>query len=190
MVGHTNATAAQVHQAADSGARHVTHLFNAMRGFHHREPGVVGAALIDERLTCEVIADGVHVADDALRLAWRVLGSSRMALITDANAAAGLGDGTFTFPGRTVQVRGAHSTLADGTISGSVTTMDAAFARLCRVLGETPGSLWPVSSRTPAAALGIDDHKGAITPGYDADLVVLGPDYGVRHVVIGGQVHR
>lgn len=188
VIGHTDATAAQVHDAADAGATHVTHLFNAMRGFHHREAGAVGAALTDPRLTCELIADGVHVCDDALRLAWRVLGAERAVLVSDANPATGLGDGEHRFVDRRVHVEGDRATLADGTIAGSVTTVDATFARLGHVLGEPPSQLWPVVSRTPARALGVGASKGELSLGRDADLVVLDNSCEVRQTVVAGLV--
>jgi hypothetical protein len=128
-IGHSDATAAEAHAAFDFGARSVTHLFNAQRPWSHRDPGIAGAALVRDDVFLTVIVDGVHLAPDAVRLAARCAGD-RLVLITDAIAATGMGDGTYPLGDRTVTVHGPEARLEDGTLAGSVLTMDQAVRNL------------------------------------------------------------
>jgi N-acetylglucosamine-6-phosphate deacetylase len=125
-LGHTGASHEEMLRGAAAGARMVTHLFNAMAPFAHRAPGAVGAALIDDRLTCGLIADGVHCHAAAIRLAVRAKGPERVALVTDAMAAAGMPPGRYRLGGRPVSSDGVAARLADGTLAGSLLTMDRA----------------------------------------------------------------
>jgi N-acetylglucosamine-6-phosphate deacetylase len=121
-LGHTCATAEETHLAADRGAAHVTHTFNAQTPLNHREPGVPGAALTDDRLYCEVIADGIHLHRDAVRLLVRAKGAAKAVAVTDAMEAAGMPDGSYRLGGSRVLVQGGQARLADGTLAGSVLT--------------------------------------------------------------------
>lgn len=187
-VGHTDATGATARAAFDAGARVATHLFNAMRPLHHREGGPVSAALNDPRVTVELINDGVHVEPGVARLAFAAAGPSRVALITDAMAAAGMGDGDYRLGVMDVQVRDGRATLAGGTsIAGSTITMADAFRRAVTDVGLPIHEAALAASLTPARALGIAARAGSLEPGKDADLVVLDDDFQVTWVMKHGR---
>jgi len=172
-IGHTNATYAQAIAALDGGARHCTHLFNAMPAIDHRAPGTVGALLTDGRATVEVIADGIHLHPATLRLVVAARGPRDVALVTDAVTAAGLLDGTHSFGGRTVVLKDGAVRLPDGTLAGSALTLDRAVRNMVTLAGVG----WPDAIRmatlTPASIAGVSDRKGRIQPGADADLLAL-----------------
>jgi N-acetylglucosamine-6-phosphate deacetylase len=172
-VGHTAATYEQALAALDAGARHCTHLFNAMSSLDHRSPGVAAALLTDVRATLEVIADCVHVHPAVLRLAVNARGPWNIALVTDAMSAAGLGEGGFEFVGRPVDVRDGAVRLADGTLAGSVLTMDRAVRNMVTRVGLSWSDAIRMASLTPSAILGVSARKGHLHSGADADLVVL-----------------
>jgi N-acetylglucosamine-6-phosphate deacetylase len=185
-IGHSDATAAEAEEAFAAGATHVTHLFNGLRPLHHREPGVAGAALAHPAVTCELICDGVHVHDAAVRLAARAAGAHRLLAITDAMAAAGMGDGTYRLGPMTVVVRDGVAELDDGTsLAGSVLTMDRAFARLVRDVGLQVEEAVAMTAGTPARVLGLGG-VGAIAAGRRADLAVLDEDLALRAVMAAG----
>jgi len=181
--GHTDATAAEAHAAFDRGARHVTHLFNAMRPFAHRDPGIAGAALARDDVTVELILDGNHVADDAARVAWRAA-AGRVALVTDALEAAGVGDGRWHLGAVEVEVREGVARRADGVLAGSVLTMPEAIRNLI-ALGAPLEQAVDAATRIPARAARRDD-LGRLAPGAAADIVVLEDDVVVRRVLVGG----
>ena len=187
--GHTDATYAQAVAAFQRGVRHVTHCFNGMRPFHHREPGIIGAALLDADVTCEVIPDGVHVSLPALRLLYRMKGLTGMAAVTDASAFCGVPDGAYTTPrGRELVVSTGRVMLADGSsLAGSALTMDAALRNLTRFLGLSPVEASSLVSASPARIVGLQG-KGAIRPGNDADLVVLDAELRLVATVCRGEV--
>jgi N-acetylglucosamine-6-phosphate deacetylase len=185
-VGHTDATYAVTREALAAGATVGTHLFNAMRAVHHREPGPVIALLEDPRATVEVIADGVHVHPAILRWAVNAKGAERVALVTDAMAAAGMGDGQYELGGLEVQVMGGVARLAaGGALAGSTLTMDAAFRGAVRDSGLPLEVAARLASTTPAGVLGLAD-VGAIEAGRRADLVILDHDLRVAAVMAGG----
>jgi N-acetylglucosamine-6-phosphate deacetylase len=172
-VGHTDATYEQTWAAVEAGATLATHLFNGMRPVHHRDPGPVTALLDSDTVVCEAIADGTHLADTMLRHVVRVAGSDRVALVTDAVAASGMGDGEYELGGQAVRVRDGVARLAgDGAIAGSTTTMDAALRRTVHS-GVSIVDAARMASTTPARVLGLGDEIGAITVGRRADLVCL-----------------
>lgn len=179
-LGHSGASADEVRGAADAGATLVTHLFNAMATFHHRDPGLVGVALTDPRLTVSLIADLVHMAPDALRLAIAAAGVERTVLVTDAAAAEG---DRF---GRDLELRDGAPRLPDGTIAGSALTMDRAVANLVRHVGVPLEVAVAAASTNPARVLGLTD-RGRIEPGARADLVALDDDFTVETVWVGGE---
>ncbi|MCP9944296.1 N-acetylglucosamine-6-phosphate deacetylase [Streptomyces somaliensis] len=187
-VGHTDATYERTVEAVEAGATVATHLFNAMPGLGHRAPGPVAALLEDERVTVELINDGVHLHPAALRLAFRQAGADRVAFITDAMDAAGFGDGTYRLGPLEVEVREGVARLAEGgAIAGSTLTLDTAFRRAATVDGLPVEAVVRALSANPAKLLGLDDRIGSIEPGKDADLVVLDEGFAVRGVMRKGR---
>jgi len=185
-VGHSDATAEQTEAAADAGARLVTHLFNAMRPLHHREPGVVGQGLADPRLTCGLIADLHHVAAPICRLAFAAA-PGRIVLVTDAVAAAGMPPGTYDLGGQQVSVDPLGlPRRSDGTIAGSGLRLDAAIANVVAA-GVDLRSAVDAASRLPADILGRPD-LGRIEAGGTADLVWLGDDLSARATWLAGRL--
>ena len=182
-VGHTDATYEDVVRAADAGATMVTHLFNAMSPFQHRAPGAVGAALDDDRLTVGLILDEVHCHAAAARLALKAKGASRIALVTDAMAGAGVGPGRYTLGGKTVIVDDRSARLEDGTLAGSILTLDAAVRNAMRVLGVDFATAVSMASEVPARLLRLPG-KGVLAPGADAELTLWSEDHRVVDVVL------
>lgn len=186
-VGHTDATYDQTRAAIDAGARLGTHLFNAMRPLHHREPGPVGA-LLDSPVDVELIADGVHLHPAVLRTAFAAK-PGRTLLVTDAMAAAGSPDGDYRLGPMSIEVREGVARLADGSgtgaIAGSTLTMDAAVRFAVRTAGLPLLDVVRAASTTPAAAWGLSD-VGALEPGRRADLVVLDEGLEVVRVMRSG----
>ncbi|MBV9800982.1 MAG: N-acetylglucosamine-6-phosphate deacetylase, partial [Solirubrobacterales bacterium] len=169
-LGHTDATYAQARAAVRRGARGATHLFNAMRPLHHREPGVAGAVLDLPEVSCELICDGIHVDPAALRLALRAKGTKGVRLVTDAIHAAGMPDGSYRLAGAEVIVSAGRASVAGGgPIAGSTLTMDAAVRNAVRFLDLSLEEACIPASSNPARLLGLGDRKGAISPGLDAD---------------------
>jgi len=186
-IGHSDATARQVAVAADAGARMVTHLFNAQRPLHHREPGVVGQALADPRLTCGLIADCCHVAAEVCAIAFAAA-PGRICLVTDAAAPAGMPPGRYRLGGETVEVRpgeGQPPRLADGTLAGSVLRMDRAVANMLAA-GVGLAEAVAAATRIPADLIGRPD-LGRLTPGAAADLAWLGDDLRARAAWVAGE---
>jgi N-acetylglucosamine-6-phosphate deacetylase len=185
-IGHTDATAEVTAAAVDAGATHATHLCNGMRPLHHREPGPVGVLLDREEVTCEVIADGVHLHDTVIRLIARAAGPARLVLITDAMAAAGMPDGAYQLGSMQVDVAGGVARLAGGTIAGSTATMAAVLGHAVAAGLPLPG-IAAAASTNPARVLGIGDRVGALRPGLDADLVVFDEEFRLRAVMRQGR---
>jgi N-acetylglucosamine-6-phosphate deacetylase len=186
-IGHTGATYEQARDGIAAGARHATHLFNRMTPLTHREPGVVGAVLESDDIAAELICDGVHVHPAAMRAAIAAKGTARIMAITDGTAGSGLPQGTrATLGGRTITV-GDVARLDDGTIAGSVLTMDGAFLRLVTLLNLSVVEAATLTSTTPARELGLHGH-GVIAPGAVADLAVLDAAYNVVQTWIGGEL--
>ncbi len=184
-IGHTDATYDVARAALDAGARAGTHLFNAMRGLHHREPGPVAALLEDREIHVELVADGVHVHPSVLALAARAK-PDRVVLVTDAMAAAAAADGDYRLGRLGVEVRDGVARLADsGAIAGSTLTMGDAVRYAVTVAGLPLLDVVRAASATPAALLGLD-LVGELTPGAVADLVVLDDDLCVQRVMRRG----
>lgn len=181
-VGHTDADADAARRAFDAGATILTHAFNAMPGLHHRAPGPVGAAASDDRVTLEVIADGVHLHPDVVRMAF-ASAPGRIALVTDAMAAAGSADGEYLLGALTVRVEDGVARLTDGTIAGSTLTQDAALRTAVAAGVALPDAVSALTS-TPAAAIGRPD-LGRLAPGAPADMVLLDNGLRVRGVWTG-----
>ena len=171
-LGHTAATAAQTLDALDAGAGAFTHLFNAMRPLHHREVGAAGAALLHPDARVSLIVDGHHLADDAVRLAWRLAGPGRICLITDAMAGMGAHAGTHRIGGVGVQCDDTARTLDGGGLAGSLLTMPEAARRLRSITAASWDELALVTSTNPADLLG-DGDRGRLAPGRRADIAVV-----------------
>jgi N-acetylglucosamine-6-phosphate deacetylase len=187
-IGHTMATYEQAIAALDGGARHCTHLFNAMPTIDHRAPGAAGALLTDRRATVEVIADGIHLHPATLRLVVATRGPRDVALVTDAVAAAGLPDGTHPFAGRTVLLKAGAVRLPDGTLAGSALTLDRAVRNMVTLAGVDWSDAIRMATFTPASIAGVADRKGCIQPGADADLLALDDDGVIQRVWTRGHV--
>jgi len=186
-VGHTDSSYDATRAAIDAGATVATHLFNAMPGLGHRLPGPVAALLEDERVTVELIDDGTHLHSSVVQLAFRAAGSGRVALITDAMGAAGMGDGRYPLGSMEVEVSGGVARLVEGgSIAGSTLTLDVAFRRAVTVDGLPVPDAVRALSANPARLLGIDDRTGSLETGKDADLVVLDGEFAVAGVLRRG----
>jgi N-acetylglucosamine-6-phosphate deacetylase len=187
-LGHSGATLAQSRAAIEAGARHATHLFNRMPPLSHRDPGLAGAILTSAEIAAEIICDGVHVHRDMVRMAIAAKGAARMMAITDGVAAAGLSEGsTASLGGRRIRVRNSAAYLEDGTLAGSVATMDQVFRFLIHDVGVSLHDGAQLCSTTPASELGLTD-LGSIIKGAIADLVVMDHDLKVKQTYIGGRL--
>lgn len=185
-LGHTSADHATAVAALEWGASHFTHLYNAMTSLQHRDPGVVGAALTSVQATAELIADGIHVHPAALRVAVGAM-PHRIALVTDAMRACGLADGSYKLYDYEVTVADGAARLADGTLAGSVLTMDAAVKNMIELAGLPVETVLPMATEVPARIAGVADRKGRIESRYDADLVVLSERFDAERVWVRGE---
>jgi N-acetylglucosamine-6-phosphate deacetylase len=186
-IGHTAATPVEVADAVTAGATSVTHLFNAMSPFSHRDPGVVGAALADTRLSCGLIVDGIHLDPITVAVAWRALGPARTLLVTDAVAALGMPFGEHPLGGTTVTVGPGGVRLADGTLAGSSLSAVDAVRNLVDFTGCEMHEAVGTITWNPARLLRQPD-RGILEPGRRADLVVLTPELDVVATMVGGQL--
>ena len=184
--GHSDASAEQARAAFDGGITHVTHLFNAMRPMHHREPGILGAALTDSRVTCQLICDFVHIHPDMLRLALAMKGPKRICLVSDSMMAAGLGDGDYTLGGQRVFVRNGQARIEGGRLAGSTLTLDAALRNLVS-LGWPLEKVLPMLTSTPAREAGLAG-RGSLEVGNFADMVLLNDDLTVEKTWVEGRL--
>jgi N-acetylglucosamine-6-phosphate deacetylase len=181
--GHSNATAAEAREAFARGAKTVTHIFNAMRPFAAREPGLAGAALVSVDVVVQVILDGVHLADDTARLVWQAA-AGRVALVTDAIAAAGAGDGSYTLAGVDFEVENGVARRADRVLAGSTVPMMEAVRNLV-ALGAPVEAALSAASEVPARIAG-KPELGTLEPGSVADVVVLDDSLEISRVLVGG----
>ncbi len=187
-IAHTCADYACAAEAFERGARHMTHLFNAMPGLHHRKPGPIAAAAERDDVTVELICDGIHVHPAMARLAFDLFGRDRVCLISDTMRACGLDDGTYDLGGQDVTVRGPRATLADGTLAGSVSDLMRCLVCAVQEMEIPLEDAVRAATINPARAIGIDAERGSIARGKIADAVVLGPDLEVRRVVVRGKL--
>lgn len=184
--GHTDATYEDMVHAVQQGVTSTTHTFNAMVGLHHRNPGTVGAALTIDELYTEVIADKIHIHPAILKLVANAKPEDRLLLVTDAIRGTGLKDGRYPIDDREIIIEGGVARLANGNLAGSTLTMNIALKNMVEVSGKPLENILPAVTSNPATLLGIADHKGTISPGYDADLVVLSQQFDVQHTIING----
>lgn len=185
---HTSADYDLAVEAFQRGASHVTHLYNAMNGFSHRAPGLIGAAA-DYASSVELISDGHHVHPAAVRIAFSIFGEDRVCLISDAMMACGMSDGEYELGGQKVTVKDGLATLASGTIAGSATPLTESFRRAVVEFGIPVESALRAATDNPSRVLGLEDEIGSIRVGKRADLTLLDAEtLEVRHVVLGGKL--
>jgi N-acetylglucosamine-6-phosphate deacetylase len=187
-LGHSDADYDTALAAIAAGATHATHLFNAMPPLHHRKPGLAAAALNEPELLAEVIPDGLHLAPETVRLAVRAKGPDGIALITDATSAVGRPNGVYTLGSHQVTVQGDLCLLADGTIAGSMLTMNRAVRNARAFAGCSLAEAVKMATWVPAGIAGCAARTGSLEPGKDADLALLRPDFAVAATIVGGEV--
>ena len=187
-LGHSSATYDQVIEAVKAGATHITHAYNAMSGMHHRRPGMVGAMLSCNRLTADVILDGFHVHPAAVKILKKCKGEMGLALITDATMAACMPPGEYELGGNKIIYGDGAVRLLNGNLGGSALTLDAAVKYAVLELGCSLEDAITMVSSTPAAIIGVDDRKGSIEVGKDADLVLLDASFKVRATIVRGNI--
>jgi N-acetylglucosamine-6-phosphate deacetylase len=186
--GHTDATYEQMAEAVAHGLSQVTHCYNAMSLLQHRFPGVLGAAMLFPEIKAELIADNVHVHPASMKLLYQAKGPEGVILITDAVRGAGMPDGEYPIDTRTIIVKNGSARLPDGSLAGSVLTLERGLMNFQAATGAPLQAVWGTSSRNAAQAIGLSHRKGQLAPGYDADLVLLDDRYSVGLTVVEGQV--
>lgn len=186
--GHTDATYEQLKAGIDAGITVANHMYNAMRGLHHRKPGTVGAYLTDDRVSCEIISDFIHVHPAVIDLTLRAKGMDNVYIISDTIIAAGLPPGVYEFAGRKIKIdKNGISRLENGTIAGSTILMSKSFRNLMTELGLSKRETAQLTSANPARIAGVYDRKGSLEGGKDADLVIVNQDYEVEYSFVRGQ---
>jgi len=185
-IGHTNADYETTIKAIEAGANCLTHTFNAMPPIHHREPGVIGAA-VSKNIYAQVICDGIHIHKGAIQILYKLFGAERMILISDSMRATGFPDGEYELGGLKVYVKGKEARLSDGTLAGSVSTLlDCVKCAMCFGIPEEDAV--KMASETPANLLGI--NKGKIMVGYDADFITVDDKFNLKKVIISGKLYK
>ncbi|GEL77774.1 N-acetylglucosamine-6-phosphate deacetylase [Tenuibacillus multivorans] len=184
--GHTAANYGDIKQSVEKGVSQITHLCNAMPGIHHRDVGAVGAAMLMDNLMSELIADRIHVSDEMLKLIFQTIGPERLIMITDAMRAKGMSEGTYTLGGQQVTVKDGRATLSNGTLAGSVLTMDQAARNLLEVTEANFRDIIQMASVNPAKQLGVFEQKGSIAVGKDADLLIVDEQFHIEHTFCRG----
>ena len=186
--GHSMATYDEAVAGFDAGARYGTHLFNAMPALGHRDPGLPGALLCDDRMIVGFIADGVHTHRSIIGLVWKMLGPKRMSLVTDAMAALGMPPGKHRLGDYDVYVDATSARLADGTLAGSILELDQALRNLIDITGCPLSEALETMTTTPAGLLGLEGERGRIAPGLAADMVLLSSSLKVDATIAAGEV--
>jgi len=187
-IGHSNATYTQAVDAIKQGVRHATHMFNRMSGFDPREPGVVGAVLVHDKLTTELICDSVHVHPAAMKLLTRVKGSEKVVLVTDAIRAAGMPDGEYALGEKHIIVKDGISRLEPGDFAGSTLTMDRAVRNIMKLIGTPLQTAVKMATANPAAVINVDKNKGSLELGKDADIVIIDDEINVYMTIVKGKI--
>lgn len=185
-MGHTGANFEQAQAGIEAGIRHITHLFNAQTALAHRDPGVVGAALLDSRVSTELICDCFHIHPGVFQLIANIKGD-QMVLITDCTRAGGLEDGEYTLGGQPIFVKGIECRLADDTIAGSVLKLNEAVRNVLAHTDLTISQVVKMASLTPAIRIGLGKTKGSIEVGKDADIAIVDDEINVQKTILGGR---
>ena len=185
-VAHTDSDYDHAKEAFHRGATHLTHLYNAMPGIHHRNPGVIPAAAEDPRVRAELICDGMHVHPASVRLAFRIFGGERMVLVSDALRCCGMPDGEYELGGQPVFLKGGVAKLSDGTLAGAATNLYDCMKNAI-LFGIPEEDAVRSATANPAAAIGAADQVGTIATGKLADFIVCRSDYTGRRVFMGGK---
>ncbi len=187
-IGHSNATYSEIEKAIKYGVRHVAHTFNAMRGFHHREPGVVGAVLVRDELTAELICDNVHVHPAAVQLLVKAKGTGKIVLVTDAIQATGMPDGKYRMGRRDVTVTNGVCRFESRELAGSTLTMNKAVRNVMKSAGIPLHTAIRMGTINPAVVANVDQWKGSLEPGKDADIVIMDDDVNVFMTIVKGKL--
>jgi len=187
-IGHSDATYQQAIESFKKGITHATHLFNAMSGFHHRKPGVVGAVFDSPGVTAEIIADGVHLHPSALRLVFSRKSEDKICLITDSIMATGMGDGIYSMGNLKIEVRGNEVRLLENRVlAGSVLTLNRAVKNVIEWIGVPVNQAVNMASLNPARVLGLDKEIGSIQNGKYANLAIFDKEFNVIETILGGK---
>ena len=185
-IGHTNATYEESIKAIKLGASHSTHLYNAMTGFKHRSPGVVGATF-DTDITTETISDGIHISYPALRVAYKQKGTDKVLLVSDSMMACCMPDGDYSLGGQKVIVKNGEARLEDGVLAGSVLTLDKAVRNIYKNTNLKLNEIVKMATYNGARHCKVHDHKGLIKEGYDADIILFDDDINIKKVFVNGE---
>jgi N-acetylglucosamine-6-phosphate deacetylase len=185
---HTTANYAQMQKAAEHGITHLTHSFNAMEGLGHRELGTIGAAMSLPQISCELIADNIHVHPAAQKILVDVKTPAGVILVTDAIRAAGMPEGDYMLDDRSVHIENGAVRLPNGTLAGSVLTMERALQNACSATGRSLTEMWITSSLNAARAIGLSSSRGSLEVGKDANLVLLDESFQVQLTVVQGDI--
>lgn len=185
--GHTDASYDLMRNAVLNGISHITHLFNGMRALHHREPGIVGYALVNDHVSVEVIADGYHLSDVILKMVVKLKPRDKVLLITDAIMATGLKDGEYRLSTQKVVVKEGKVVLESGSLAGSTLTMDRAIRNIIQMTGVNIIDAVYMASYSPARLLGLENRKGSIEIGKDADITVFDEDFNIKMTMVEGK---
>lgn len=185
-MAHSNATYEEARNGIAHGVTVATHLYNGMRNFSHREPGIVGAALTDDRVFCEMICDRIHLHDAAMKIALKMKGIDKVIAVSDAMRAAGLSNGIYELGGQKVTVKEGAARLDDGSLAGSTLNLRTAVYNMVKYLNVPIYEAVRTASLSPAEAIGVDKTKGSIEIGKDADLILFDDEFNISSVIAGG----
>ncbi len=184
--GHSDATYAEMMAGIENGISEATHMFNGMRSFDHREPGIVGACLLDDRVTCEMICDGIHLHPAAMQIVVKMKGNEKVALISDSIRANGIPDGVYDYIGTKVTVKNNEVRLPDGTLAGSTLNLNRAVRNLVKMTGLDLPTAVRMASLNPAKQIGLAETKGSIEIRKDADMILFDEDISIKRTIIKG----
>lgn len=187
-MAHSNATYDEAKNGINHGATVTTHLFNGMRDFNHREPGIIGASLLDDRVYCEIIYDRIHLHDGAVLIALKTKGADNIISVSDAMRASGLEDGMYELGGQRVTVNMGAARLESGNLAGSTLNLRNAVYNMVHFLNIPMQDAVKMATLSPAKAIGVDSNKGSIEIGKDADLLFLDNDINILSVMVGGHL--
>lgn len=186
--GHSAATYQQMLEGINTGFRHVTHLYNAMKGFHHREPGIIGSALLDPRISFDIIPDGIHLHKVVYELALKLKQPSKTVLVSDSLPTTGLPDGEYDYGGRRIVLKNGVARLESGALAGSNIPLNEGVSHLSGLEIRELREVIHMATYSPACLLNIQDRKGSLSPGMDADIAVFDSNFNARLTMIEGNI--